>query len=162
MTHAVRAGRVLVFLIAIASVLIFAGLSRAILRDWRIALLATLAFALSGGVAVHSRILRSEFVAAMPVVFALMILIAVGRATLARDRSPSRLRRRLCMLGLENKVQAILLIATLPVIILPFGDGLSASVTFWRNRIRLAGGGVRDRRGSGRDLGGVAACNHRL
>jgi hypothetical protein len=42
----------------------------------------------------------------------------------------------LCVLGLENKVQAILLIAALPVIILPFGDGLSASVTFWRNARR--------------------------
>jgi hypothetical protein len=33
MTHAVRAGRVLVFLIAIASVAIFAGLSRLMFRD---------------------------------------------------------------------------------------------------------------------------------
>jgi hypothetical protein len=133
MTHAVRAGRVLVFMIAIACVLIFAGLSRLILRDWRVALLATLAFALSGGVAVHARILRSEFIAAMPVVFALMILIVVGRrAVLARPLAVG-LAAGLCVLGLENKVQAILLIATLPVIILPFGDALSASATFWRN-----------------------------
>ena len=48
MTHAVRAGRVLAFLVATGSVVIFAGLSRSIFRDWRIALLATLAFALSG------------------------------------------------------------------------------------------------------------------
>jgi hypothetical protein len=136
MTHAVRAGRVLVFMIAIACVLIFAGLSRLILRDWRVALLATLAFALSGGVAVHARILRSEFIAAMPVVFALMILIAVGRrAVLARPLAVG-LGAALCVLGLENKVQAILLIAALPVIILPFGDGLSASVIFWRNARR--------------------------
>ena len=133
MTHAVRAGRVLVFMIAIASVLIFAGLSRLILRDWRVAMLATLAFALSGGVAVHARILRSEFIAAMPVIAALMILIAVGRrAVLARPLAAG-LAAGLCMLGLENKVQAILLIATLPVIILPFGDGASTSVAFWRN-----------------------------
>src|SRR5215472_11655206 len=37
MTEAVRAGRVLAFLIAIGSVLIFAGLSRLIFRDWRLA-----------------------------------------------------------------------------------------------------------------------------
>jgi hypothetical protein len=132
MTEAVRAGRVLAFLIASASVVIFAGLARAILRDWRVALLATLAFAFSGGVAVHSRILRSEFVAAMPVIFALMILIAVGRrASVARPLALA-LAACLCVLGLENKVQAILLIGLLPVIILPFGDGPSASVAFWR------------------------------
>src|ERR1700745_2797559 len=43
MTQAVRAGRVLAFLIATGCVLIFAGLSRLILRDWRVAMLATLA-----------------------------------------------------------------------------------------------------------------------
>ncbi len=133
MTHAIRAGRVLVFGIAIACVLIFAGLTRLVLRDWRIALLATVAFALSGGVAVHSRILRSEFIAAMPVIAALLILIAVGRrAVLARPLALA-LAAGLCVLGLENKVQAVLLIATLPLIILPFGDGLSASVAFWRS-----------------------------
>src|SRR5215217_2613785 len=60
MTQAVRAGRLLVWLIAAGSVLIFAALMRAVVRDWRVAMLATLAFAFSGGVAVHSRVLRSE------------------------------------------------------------------------------------------------------
>jgi hypothetical protein len=132
MTHAVRAARVLVFLIAAGSVLIFAGLCRRILRDWRVALLATLAFALSGGIAVHSRILRSELVAACPVIFALMILIAVGRgASLARPLGLA-VAAALCVLGLENKVQAILMIAALPFLILPFGGGKSASLAFWR------------------------------
>src|SRR5664279_5472644 len=54
MTSAVRAGRLLALLIAIGCVLIFAGLMRRVVRDWRVALLATLAFAFSGGVAVHS------------------------------------------------------------------------------------------------------------
>src|SRR5215831_6459916 len=85
MAHVIRAGRVLAFLTAIGCVLVFAGLCRLILRDWRVAFLATLAFALSGGIAVHSRILRSELVAACPVIFALMILIAIGsRASLTR------------------------------------------------------------------------------
>src|ERR1700692_1690417 len=79
MTNAVRAGRVLAFLIATGCVLVFAALLRVILRDWRVALIATFAFAFSGGVAVHSRILRTELVAACPVIFALMILIAAGR-----------------------------------------------------------------------------------
>ncbi|MGE0284749.1 MAG: hypothetical protein AB7I42_03695 [Bradyrhizobium sp.] len=133
MTHAVRAGRLLVLLIAAGSVLIFAALMRAILRDWRVALLATLAFAFSGGIAVHSRILRSELIAALPVVFALLILIIVGRrAGLARPLALG-LAAALCVLGLENKVQAILLIGALPLVILPFGSAKSASVGFWRN-----------------------------
>jgi hypothetical protein len=133
MTHAVRAGRILAFLIATASVLIFLGLMRSVVRDWRVALMATNAFAFSGGVAVHSRILRSEFIAAMPVIFALLILIAVGRrASVARPLAIG-LAGALCMLGLENKVQAILLIGALPLAILPFGSAESASVAFWRS-----------------------------
>jgi hypothetical protein len=131
MTSAVRAGRVLALLIATGCVLIFAGLARRILRDWRVALLATVAFALSGGVAVHSRILRSELVAALPVIFALMILIAIGRrAHIARPLALAA-AAGLCVLGLENKVQAILLIGLLPLVILPFGSADSASVAFW-------------------------------
>lgn len=131
MTAAVRAGRVLAWLIAVGSVLIFAGLSRLVFRDWRVAFLATLALALSGGIAVHSRILRSELVAACPVISALMILMAIGRrAHLARPLGMAA-AAALCVLGLENKVQAILLIGTLPFVILAFGNVQGASVSFW-------------------------------
>jgi hypothetical protein len=133
MTSAVRAGRLLAWLIATASVLVFAGLIRAIVRDWRLALIATFAFAFSGGLAVHERILRTELVAACPVIFALMILIAVGcRASLARPLWVG-LAAALCVLGLENKVQAVLLIAALPMLILPFGGTESASAPVWRD-----------------------------
>jgi hypothetical protein len=133
MTRAVRAGRLLALLTASGCVLIFACLVRPIVRDWRIALLATEAFGLSGGVAVHSRILRSELVAACLVIFALMILIVVGRrASIARPLAIAT-AAALCVLGLENKVQAILLIGTLPPLVLPFGSAASASVAFWRN-----------------------------
>ena len=134
MTHSVRAGRVLAFLIAAGCVLIFAGLIRRVLRDWRVALLATLAFALSGGIAVHSRILRSELVAACPVIFALMLLIVLGRRGRLLRPLGLALAAALCMLGLENKVQAILLIGLLPLAILPFGGPASASVAFWNGR----------------------------
>src|SRR5215472_13860696 len=121
MTQAVRAGRVLAFLIATSCVLIFAGLMRFIVRDWRVAILAVEALAFSGGIAVHSRILRSELIAACPVIFALMILIAIGRrAFLARPLGMAA-AAALCVIGLENKVQAILMIGALPVLILPFG-----------------------------------------
>ena len=134
MTHAVRAGRLLAFLIATGCVLVFAALARRILRDWRVAMFATLAFAFSGGVAVHSRILRSELVAACPVIFALMILIVAGRrAGIGRPLALAA-AAGLCMLGLENKVQAILLIGALPLMILPFGSADGSSVAFWRSR----------------------------
>jgi hypothetical protein len=132
MTHAVRAGRVLAFAIAIGCIAIFAALSRLIVRDWRVALLATFAFALSGGIAVHLRIIRSELVAACPVIFALMLLIAIGRRAHAARPLGLALASALCMLGLENKVQAILLIGVLPMLILPFGGARSTSATFWR------------------------------
>ena len=133
MTGAVRAGRVLAFLIASGCVLVFAALMRVIVRDWRVALIATFAFAFSGGVAVHSRILRTELVGACPVIFALLILIAIGRrASVARPLGMA-VAAALCVFGLENKVQAILLIGTLPVLILPFGSAQGASVAFWRH-----------------------------
>lgn len=132
MTHAVRAGRLLAFLIATGSVLVFAALMRLIVRDWRVALLATLALAFSGGIAVHSRILRSELLAALPVIFALLILIIAGRrASLTRPLLLG-LAAVLCMLGLENKVQAILLIGVVPLVVLPFGSERSASLPFWQ------------------------------
>jgi hypothetical protein len=133
MTSVVRAGRILAWLIATGCVVIFAGLIRAIVRDWRVALIATFAFAFSGGIAVHSRILRSELVAACPVIFALMILIVIGRSASVIRPLWMALAAALCLLGLENKVQAILLIATLPVLVLPFGGADSASVSFWRD-----------------------------
>jgi hypothetical protein len=132
MTGAVRAGRLLAFSIATVCVLIFAGLARRILRDWRVAMIATLAFAFSGGIAVHSRILRSELVAACPVIFALMILIVVGRrGSIARPLAMAA-AAGLCVLGLENKVQVILLIGALPLLLISFGSEETASVTFWR------------------------------
>ncbi|MDO9059949.1 MAG: hypothetical protein Q7U92_13150, partial [Bradyrhizobium sp.] len=133
MTSAVRAGRVLALLTATGCVLIFATLIRRVVRDWRIAMMAIFAFAFSGGIAVHSRILRSELLAACPVIFALLILIVAGRsASLARPLALAA-AAALCVLGLENKVQAILLIAALPIVILPFGSAASASAAFWRH-----------------------------
>ncbi|HZR75579.1 hypothetical protein [Bradyrhizobium sp.] len=134
MTSVVRAGRLLAWLAATGAVLIFAGLMRAIVRDWRLALVATFAFAFSGGLAVHARILRTELLSACPVICALMILIVIGRrASIARPLWMA-LAAALCVLGLLNKVQAILLIAALPLLILPFGDPESESVAFWRER----------------------------
>jgi hypothetical protein len=133
MTSAVRAGRLLVWLTATGCVLIFAGLMRLVVRDWRVALIATFAFTFSGGVAIHARILRSELVATFPVLSALLILIVIGRGASIGRPLGMALAALLCVLGMENKVQAVLLVAALPLLILPFGGLASGSVAFWRD-----------------------------
>lgn len=133
MTQAVRAGRIVAWLTATIFVIGFAALARRIFTDWRIALLATFAFAFSGGMAVHMRILRSELIAACLFTLALMLLIAVARR--AGNWRPLAIgaAAALCVLGLQNKVQIILLIAALPVIMLPFGSSDSTSTAYWRS-----------------------------
>jgi hypothetical protein len=133
MTSAVRAARVLAWLTASACVLVFAALMRLVVRDWRVALIATFAFTFSGGVAVHARILRSELLAAFPVICALLILIIIGRRASVTRPLVMALTAMLCVVGMEDKVQAILSIAAIPFIILPFGGPRSESVAFWRN-----------------------------
>ena len=132
MTDAVRVGRLVALGTAIVAVLAFAALIRPVLRDWRVALLATWAFAFSGGVAVEMRILRSEMIAGSMVILALLILIA-------QCRRASRWRPLfvgavafLCALGLENKVHVIALLMALPILALAFGEFAARSVSFWR------------------------------
>ena len=132
MTSAVRAGRIAAFITASGIILGFAWLARRLVSDWRIAVLAVTAFAFSGGVQMHLRILRSEMIAASFCVLALMILISAARRAGVWRPLALGLAAALCMLGLENKVHAILLIAALPVLVLPFGTESSASVGFWR------------------------------
>jgi len=63
--------------------------------------------------------------------------------TSAESSSALAAAAALCVLGLENKVQAILLIGALPLVILPFGSADSPSVSFWRNpRSSLMAGGL--------------------
>lgn len=136
MTHAIRAGRVLAGLIAAVFIAVFAALIRQIVRDWRVALLAVFAFAFSGGVTDHMRILRTEMIAACFVIFAFMVLIIVARRATVWRPLALMAAAALCVLGMENKVQVVLLIAALPVMILPFGAEDSASAGFWTNSAR--------------------------
>ncbi|UFZ01878.1 hypothetical protein LQG66_21445 [Bradyrhizobium ontarionense] len=132
MTSAVHAGRIAALLTASAIILSFACLARRLVSDWRIAILAVTAFAFSGGVQMHLRILRSEMIAASFCILALMILIIVARRAGPWRPAAVGLAAALCVLGLENKVHAILLIAAIPVLTLPFGNAASASMPFWR------------------------------
>jgi hypothetical protein len=134
MTQAVRAGRMVAWVTGTVLVLCYAGLIRRVIDDWRVALLASFAFAFSGGVAVQLRILRSEMVAASLVHFALLILIIAGRRASAWRPLLVGCSACLCVLGLENKVHVILMIAALPILALPFGTEASSSAAVWRTR----------------------------
>ncbi|WP_257170074.1 hypothetical protein [Bradyrhizobium sp. SRS-191] len=134
MISAVHAGRVAALLTAGGILLAFAALARRLVPDWRIAMLAVAAFAFSGGVQMHLRILRSEMIAASFCIVALMLLIVVARHASNVRPFVVGLAAMLCMLGLTNKVHAVLMIAAIPVLVLPFGSAASASVAFWRTR----------------------------
>lgn len=132
MTSVVRSGRILAGLTACAFVLAFAALARRIVTDWRIAMCAVSAFAISGGVQMHLRILRTEMIAACLCILALMILIVVARRATAWRPLALAIAAAFCVLGLENKVQVVLLIAAIPALILPFGTKEGRSVEFWQ------------------------------
>jgi hypothetical protein len=136
MTSVIRAARLVSWLTATCFVLVFAGLARLIVRDWRIAMLATFAFAFSGGMQFHLRILRSEMIAGCFFIFAFMALVAVSRNASNWRPLWVAVAAMLCVLGLENKIHAILLIAALPLLILPFGGRGGASTDFWNNGAR--------------------------
>jgi hypothetical protein len=131
MTALIRWARVLVCLMATGLVLTFGLLVRAIVRDWRLAGVATFAFAFSGGMQFHLRMLRSEMLAAGLVVIGLLfLLLAARRATKYRPLLMGA-AAFLCTIGYENKVQVVFLIAALPVICLMFGTSESGSVKIW-------------------------------
>src|SRR5258708_14690236 len=130
MTDVIRAARLVAWLTATGFVLVFAGLAQFLVRDSRVAMLGAVAFAFSGGLQFHLRILRSELIAGCFFAVALMILIALARqATIWRPLGIA-FAATLCVMSLENKIHAIVLIAALPLLIQPFGGASSASVGF--------------------------------
>ena len=151
MTSAVRAARMVAGLTAGALVLTFAWLARHIVMDRRVAICGIFVFALSGGVQMHLRILRTEMIAGCFCIFALMILIIAGRRGSLLRPLMLAAAAGLCVLGLENKVHVILLILAIPALVLPFGTSESASISFWNGGVRSL---VGERRGGGNSLPG--------
>lgn len=121
MTALVRAGRVYSLLIGGALLAAMAYLFRRIVDDWRIALLGTFALAFSGGLVDHLRIMRTELLSAGFVIVALLLLIVAARHRGRTSVLLCGIAAALAALGLVNKVQAIVLIAALPLVVLPFG-----------------------------------------
>ncbi len=139
---AVRAGRVMSLLLAEGVVLAFAVLLRRLVGDWRIAALGAFAFAFSGGLAIHARILRTELLSAGAASLALLILlIAADRPRLAWRPLLIGLAAFLLAAGMTNKVQAVFPAAALPLLILAFGRQADAQPKlappgFWQDSRR--------------------------
>ena len=76
--------------------------------------------------------MRTELIAAPLVIFAFLILVLAARQASNGRPLVLALAAFLCMLGLENKVHAILPIAALPLMILPFGSAAGTSTPFWQ------------------------------
>ena len=132
-TYAVQIARVICLLIVLAYVTAFAFLLRALVKDWRVALLGTFAIAFSGGIGMSVRSVKPELLSSALFAIALLILLISAR-------SPRMTTRPMLIgvgaffvtLAMDNKVQAIFLIATLPVLLLPFGEPSQRG--FWTER----------------------------
>src|SRR5262245_14049818 len=133
-THAVQIARLICLLIVLVYVAAFAFLLRALVKDWRVALLGAFAIAFSGGIAMSVRSVKPELVSGAFFAIALLILLISAR-------SPRMTTRPMLIgvgvmfapLAVDNRVQAIFLIATLPVLLLPFGEP-SPQGGFWTER----------------------------
>ena len=132
-TAATRAGRVLSLVYALSFVVAFAYLLRALVRDWRVALLGAIFLGFSGGMAMQMRILRTELLASGFFFCALLMLLIVARRGASAWRpAVVGLASLLITLAMLNKIQIIFLICALPVILLPFGTLPETKNDFWQ------------------------------
>lgn len=133
-THAVRAGRVLSLMIAAGFVVAFAMLLRILTRDWRVAALAALLLAFSGGLVMQARIMRPELLCAgLTSTSLLLILIAAQKPDIRWRPALLALAACLATLAVVNKVQSLVLVLGLPAVILPFGLYAKSPGGFWRS-----------------------------
>ncbi len=129
---ATRAGRALSLIFAMSFVVTFTYLLRALVRDWRIAVLGGFFLAFSGGMAMQMRTLRTELLASGFFFTALLMLLIAAR----RGSTPWRpviigFATLLMALAMLNKIQIIFLICASPVILLPFGPVGASARGFW-------------------------------
>jgi hypothetical protein len=120
--HLVEAGRILSLMIGGLFVWVFATLVRRLIGDWRLAVIAAIALAYSGGFFVHIRMMRSELLSAGFVVTALLLMLLAAREPRSVARNAALAAAGLCAaLAIVNKVQALLPALAIPVIALAFG-----------------------------------------
>jgi hypothetical protein len=127
-TQATRAGRVLSLIYALAFVLAFSYLLRALVRDWRVAALGGFMLAFSGGMAMQMRMLRTELLSAgLFIIALLMLMVAAARGPRAWRPLVVGLASLLMTLAVLNKVQVLFLIGALPVLLIFVGPGRDAA-----------------------------------
>jgi hypothetical protein len=127
-TQATRAGRVLSLIYAMAFVLAFSYLLRALVRDWRVAALGGFMLAFSGGMAMQMRMLRTELLSAgLFIIALLMLMVAAARGPRAWRPLVVGLASLLMTLALLNKVQVLFLIGALPILLIFVGPGLDVA-----------------------------------
>jgi hypothetical protein len=134
---AVRAGRLLSMLLAVAIVGAFAVLLRRLIADWRVAALATLLLALSSGVIWQAHLVRTELLGAGLADLGLLLLLLAARSPAWRWRALGiGVAAMLCTLGIVNKVQTIFLAAALPLVVVWFGVRSDSADSMWRSLAR--------------------------
>jgi hypothetical protein len=120
--HLVEAGRILSLMIGSLFVWAFATLVRRLVGDWRLAVIAAIALAYSGGFIMHIRMLRSELLSAGFVTTALLLVLVAAREPRSLARNAALAIAGLCTaLAVVNKVQALLPALAIPAIALAFG-----------------------------------------
>ena len=142
-TQATRAGRVLSLIYAMGFVVAFSYLLRALVRDWRVAVLGGFTLAFSGGMAMQMRMLRTELLSAgLFMIALLMLMVAATRGPRAWRPLVVGCGSLLITLALLNKVQVLFLIGALPVLLIFIGPNRGAVAkaeparTFWNVQSR--------------------------
>jgi hypothetical protein len=122
----VEAGRVLSLILGVAFVWAYAALMRRLIGDWRIAVMAAIALAWSGGIAMHIRIMRTELLSAALVTSALLLVLVAARAGALRRGVYIGLAGLCAILAIITKVQALLPALAIPIIALALGQTVPA------------------------------------
>src|SRR5262249_37080877 len=111
--------------LGVAFVWAYAALMRRLIGDWRIAVMAAIALAWSGGIAMHIRIMRTELLSAALVTCALLLVLVAARCGAVRRGIFIGLAGLCASLAIITKVQALLPALTIPIVALAFGQTAS-------------------------------------
>jgi hypothetical protein len=118
--HLIEAGRVLSLILGVLFAWVYAVLVRRLVGDWRIAVMAAIALAYSGGIAMHIRIMRTELLSAGLVTSALLLVLVAARTSGLRRLGPIAIAGLCASLAIVTKVQALLPALAIPLIALAF------------------------------------------
>jgi hypothetical protein len=122
-TQLVYAGRALSVLLAALLVFVFAELTRRIFNDARLAGVAAVAFASGMGIMTQARQLRTEMVSGGLTMAALLLALLAARTKPGGKALAYLILAGACAaLAVTAKVQAVFLIAAIPVVLIAFGE----------------------------------------